>query len=272
MISVIKAEFKKSYLFNLKLILLVLLLNYGAHAQTQKDYRQIDQNYNNFKKQLNEEDSIGESNSLLSYYLQYRIINFKEVNKGNYVVTDFLSGSVTDLLERGKLKASVEYLIAKKHDLSGLIDVYEKHVNDTFLKLIMKEKYTYNWNVVPVSESIKLVNYELLPNGMVLIAFDLSELKFEKGDLSLDFEIKTIETATQLNRYYHYSINNSMELSITKESNYDYLYSTLVSKYPTMSMNAFRNLVRLKVVSDSYENNGATLGLQFVQHQGVFSF
>lgn len=267
----IMTKFFKSYFSASFLILMIisLFLSLSSIAQSKEDYDNIDRNYEILKKRLDKNEA-KESDGLLSYYLQLKIQKFKEDNKGYYVVNTFFSKSIPQLIYEAKTKAVVMYLLNQENTIVGLIDVYEKRINETSRNFFIKENYNYSWMLEPNYESIIIKAYELLPNGMVLCAFDLSKIEFNKGEMSFEFEIITSEQNTKINRSIYYSIKTSQNIQISKESSYEYLNDIMIEKYPVISKLGFEKLNKVKVVSDSYKKNDNSLGVKLVRHEGVF--
>lgn len=266
MTKIFKSYFSKNYL-----IAMIIFLSFSiiSLAQSQKDYDNIDRNYDIFKKQLDKTEA-KESDGLLSYYLQLKIQKFKEVNKDYYVVNTFFSQSIPQMIKDAKTKAVIMYLLNKENTVNGLIDVYEKRINESSRSFIINERFNYNWMVLPNYESIIIKAYELLPNGMVLCAFDLSGLLFNKGEMSFEFEIITSELNAKMIRSTYYIIKTSQNIQISKESSYEYLNDIMIEKYPVISKLGFEKLNKVKVVSDSYKKNENSLGVKLVRHEGVF--
>jgi hypothetical protein len=239
----------------------------------QSNYQIIDQNHQNFIKELPGEVSKNHF-GLFEQYISMKMAEWKIKHENSVVVAQSIDTNFSETILNAKRNAYIQHQLNQSYKVDGFIDVYTKVVEGSTSKLNLYESYSISWNVQPEYSSIQTIDFEVLPGGIVLFAFSLEKLVLmpTKTPIILNVFKNLIEKNDRQIPSYYFEIN----LEGSNWVNIHYINQFLQEKIVTAAKQwgalSDTNFLNVQNVSDWFQNNNDQKSERLTRLSGSFEF
>lgn len=226
-----------------------------SFSQAQTVYQLIDQHHSEFSKNLSS-NTANNHFGLLERYIEMKVTEWKDNHPNSTVVVHPMDTSFSELIIQAKKNAFIQNLLSKQYQVAGFMDIFSKTVEGKNKKYNIYEAYEVRWDFLPVYNSIKMTDYELLPGGLVLFAFSFENFKTISTDsaLVLNLFCNQIEKNDRLFPSYFFEVLQGSNNWLSNYSSNYYLQAVILSEVKQWSEMANKNFNTVQGVTDQYQN------------------
>ena len=222
----------------------------------QSKYQIIDEHHQSFIKELPSEES-NTHFGLFDQYISMKMAEWKSKHQSSTVVAQPIDTNFSRVLTNAKRNAFIQFQLQQTYSVNGFVDVYTKVVEGKTSKLNLYESYTVSWKNAPVISSIELIDFEILPGGIVLFAFSFENLVLTPTStpIELDVYCNLIEKNQRQIPSYFYEIKYEGNSWVDVQYINQFLQSSIITSAKSWSENSNEHFLEVQNVSDWYQNN-----------------